>query len=246
MNFKGDINVTRNITAGDRVSAVGAIGIPDWITGYDYVVGDSIKDSNTYYICSTSHTSGASLAADVASWDNVSVPSSLTQNPLAYAEIGVDSFVDAIIAPMDTIIYESVPGVITTDGVTITVNKTATFTVYAHAAVSGSSPVLDIKVNGTVVKTFNDDSLENRLTPFRYDFTSGDILILENNGGTIINWNNGADLPTTDSNYCRFILEEVPTINNTVMIFGSITITNGNGTAGQSLQSNGDGSATWI
>jgi len=134
-----------------------------------------------------------------------------TDVSLAYTEIGVTSSTDAVIAPFDTIVFEKVSGTITTDGSTMTVNKTGFFEVKAKVGVSTTNPDAVIKVNGVVVKTVRDGSIENRLIAFAHQFTAGDTVTIEAQDGiTLENWLGGASSPTTDMNYCQIIFSELP------------------------------------
>jgi hypothetical protein len=70
-NIKGDLNITRDLTAGRRISADLALNATDWATGTDYLVNDLIIDGGSIYICKATHTSAAALSTDINSWDVV-------------------------------------------------------------------------------------------------------------------------------------------------------------------------------
>jgi len=70
--------------------------IPEWATGVDYEVDDTIRETDTIYYCITAHTSGATFAGDSAYWtqttdkahrDNVSNPHSVTKDQVGLGNV---------------------------------------------------------------------------------------------------------------------------------------------------------------
>jgi hypothetical protein len=67
---------------------------PIWVTGYDYTEGDIVYNSNNSYICTTTHTAGATFAGDSDNWRQLVglEPSTLDIQNMNYTHDGQDGF----------------------------------------------------------------------------------------------------------------------------------------------------------